>query len=100
MAKDMGRTLTPRLRVDAEAAKGIASRRGVGKIRHLDTTTLWLQRHVTEKKIQLLKIHGKVNPADLGTKHLERIAMWRYLDLLGFHKREGRSKLSLRAALP
>ena len=91
MAKDMGRTLTPRLRVDAEAAKGIASRRGVDKIRHLDTTTLWLQRHVTDRRIQVHKIHGEVNPADLGTKHSERIAMWKYLELLGFCKREGRS---------
>ena len=31
------------------AASGIGARRGVGKIRHLETRTLWLQKHITER---------------------------------------------------
>ena len=99
MAKDFGRVLVPRLHLDAEAAKGIACRRGVGRIRHLDTTTLWLQSLVTNRRIQIRKILGTQNPADLGTKHLGRIAMWKCLEMLGYQKLEGRSKHSLRAAL-
>ena len=56
MAKDMGRILKPRLQVDAEAAKGIASRRGVGKIRHLDTSPLWAKQYGN-----LLEKHGFEN---------------------------------------
>ena len=85
MVKDMGRQLRPRLRVDATAAKVIARRRGVGKIRHLDTKTLLLQRHVMERTIQLLKVHGTSIPADISTKHLDQSAMRKCLGLIGFH---------------
>ena len=44
MAKDLALTLDPRVVIDASAAKGIASRRGVGKVRHLHVGTLWLQQ--------------------------------------------------------
>ena len=100
MAKDLGRTLDPTLRVDASAAIGIASRRGVGKVRHLDVRTLWLQRLITDKLMKIAKTPGKENCADLGTKHLGRVEMWKHLNFLGFKKLAGRSSLSLRAALP
>ena len=44
MAEDLAVTLNGRLLVDANAAKGIASRRGVGRVRHLNVAILWLQR--------------------------------------------------------
>eukprot|EP00971_Amphidinium_carterae_P349736 6491191-Amphidinium_carterae.1 len=43
MVADLGRSLHDRLAGDATAAAGIAARRGVGKIRHLDVSSLWLQ---------------------------------------------------------
>ena len=42
MAKDLAFTLDPRVMIDASAAKGIASRRVVGKVRHLHMSTVWL----------------------------------------------------------
>ena len=72
LALDFGRQLSPVLKTDASAAIGIASRRGAGKIRHLATQTLWLQQLVTDKRIKLSKVSGSVNPADIGTKFLER----------------------------
>ena len=84
MAKDLGRTLTPQLATDATAAIGIASRRGAGRARRLETATLWLQRHVTLKRLEIKKEKTKDNPADLGTKHLDRASMDRHLRALGF----------------
>lgn len=42
MLMDLGVTLGIRLHTDASAAKGIASRRGLGKVRHIDVSQLWL----------------------------------------------------------
>ena len=38
MAQDLGRKLHPIVHTDSTASKGIASRRGVGKIRHLEVS--------------------------------------------------------------
>ena len=42
MAADMANVVKPRVRVDATASKGIASRRGVARVRHLHTQVLWV----------------------------------------------------------
>ena len=49
LCTDLGRDLAAHMAGDASAASGIGARRGVGKIRHLETRTLWLQKHNTEK---------------------------------------------------
>ena len=77
---------------DASAPSGIGVRRGVGKIRHLETRTLWLQKHITEKEILL----RRENPGDLGTKHLDQATMWKHVAALGSEARDSKSELSLR----
>eukprot|EP00971_Amphidinium_carterae_P086466 1711081-Amphidinium_carterae.1 len=42
MAWDFKLKLASRLLGDATAAAGIGSRRGAGKVRHIETSTLWL----------------------------------------------------------
>ena len=66
---DLGVSLPMRLWTDSSAAIGICSRQGLGKLRHLDTHTLWVQQAVRCKRFQLRKIPGESNPADLLTKH-------------------------------
>ena len=47
LAYDLTHTQYPlTLRPDSSAARGIGLRRGAGKLRHVDTSTLWLQQHV------------------------------------------------------
>ena len=58
------------LATESSAAKGIASRRGLGKTRHLDACFLWLQEKVNNTSIYIHKILGAENPADLLTKYL------------------------------
>ena len=59
-----------RLRLDSSAAKAISQRSGVGRVRHLEVRTLWLQAKVCEKKIYVIKQDGETNTADIGTKAL------------------------------
>ena len=44
--------------------------------------------------IVVKKIDGKLNPADMGTKHIDRASMERFLKMLNFHYRAGQSTLA------
>ena len=70
MHSDMGLKMRVRVSTDASAAKGIASRRGLGKIRHIEVHQLWVQDKVAEGEIKIRKVDGKANLADLLTKHV------------------------------
>ena len=69
---------------DSSAAKGIASRIGIGKIKHLDAGWLWIQECVKHGKIVLRKISGKHNPADLMTKPKSAAEAVRLTEQVGY----------------
>ena len=69
--EESGIHMESELYADASAALGIVARTGLGKLRHLDTSVLWMQQPHVKEKIKFVKIHGPVNPADLGTKALK-----------------------------
>ena len=76
MLADLGVNLTINLNTDSSAAKGIASRRGLGKVRHIELCELWLQDQVARGRIAVNKIRGDDNFSDSLTKHssIDRIA--------------------------
>ena len=81
MLLDMDIRRSIRIKTDASAARGIASRRELGKVRHMDVTHLWLQEKVLSGEIELIKIDGKINRADALTKnvgqdHLDDHCRW------------------------
>jgi hypothetical protein len=96
---DMGKQVTAALYTDSTAAKGMAQRRGVGKVRHLHTQYLWIQHKVGSREIDLRKIKGIDNTADLQTKYLSAKDIERHMAVLGFSSRHGKSKLALKAAV-
>ena len=57
-------------RTDSSAGKGVASRVGVGKVKHLSLRELWLQDVVQQGRVVIRKEPTKTNVADLGTKAL------------------------------
>ena len=59
-----------RLRLDSSAAKAVCQRIGVGRIRHLEVRSLWLQSKVRDKEIVVFKQDGETNISDIGTKNL------------------------------
>ena len=66
---DLGIVAGLRVWTDSSAAIWICSRQGLGKLRHLDTHTLWVQQAVRSRRVDLRKVAGEQNPADLFTKH-------------------------------
>ena len=54
---------------DSSGAKSYASRRGAGRIRHIEVKHLWLQQAVAEGRFRLAKLVGTENPADVLTKY-------------------------------
>ena len=72
LLEDAGVRLPIRVWTDSESAIGTAGRQGLGKLRHLECHGLWLQQRLRRKELQLLKVLGTENPADLFTKHLPR----------------------------
>ena len=90
---DLGYQLPVRVWTDSTATIGICGRRGLGKLRHVDTQCLWIQQRVRDETIELRKVRGDMNPADLFTKHLlgaEKIAS--LLSLFGCEHQEGRAE--------
>ena len=71
------------LYTDSSAAKSFVSRKGLGKMKHLEIRDLWLQREVTLGKVIVNKVDGKKNPADLMTKYLRKEEIEERLQLMG-----------------
>ena len=80
----------PRVGADASAARGMAARHGLGKVKHLELKHLWVQEAVRAKRIVVVKEHTTTNLADLMTKHLPEAAMVAHLETAGCEFREGR----------
>ena len=73
------------LHCDSSAAIGHCSRLGNGKrMRHLEGAELWVQQILKTKKVRILKIAGKLNPADLFTKYLSFPDIIRHMQFLGY----------------
>jgi hypothetical protein len=81
---DLGLPVSVEVIQDSTAAKGTASRIGIGKIKHLDTGWLWIQDAVKSGLVVLRKINGKVNPADLLTKPKSAAEAARLSEALGY----------------
>jgi hypothetical protein len=92
ICRDLGYDYGLRVHTDATAAIGIARRRGMGKIRHLDTTDLWIQEVVRSGRVELLKVLGAENPADILTKYVERPLIQKMLAKMGMLQLSGRAK--------
>ena len=92
--KDWGINTIAKVLSDASAALGIIGRSGLGKLRHIDTSYLWLQQDSIKKKLELDKVKGTENPADMNTKGLKAEDIIRYTEMLNMEHRQGRSDLA------
>ena len=86
--------MTAKVLSDASAAWGIIGRTGVGKLRHIDTSYLWLQQDSIKKKLELDKVKGIEIPADMNTKGLKGEDVIRYTEMLDMEHRQGRAELA------
>ena len=60
------------MRSDSSVARAIASRLGVGRVRHLQTSCLWIQQWVAAKTLRVAAVPTQFNPSDMGTKSLQQ----------------------------
>ena len=70
--EELGKESSIDVFIDSSAAKGFASKRGVGKIRHMEVKWLWLQEEVRRQRVKISKVLGTQNPSDLLTKFMRR----------------------------
>ena len=90
---DLGVQVPLRVWTDSTATMGICGRQGLGKLRHVDTQCLWIQQRVRDGSIELRKVKGEVNPADLFTKHLpSRDKVAQLLTLFNCRYADGRAE--------
>jgi len=76
---------------DSTAAKGIAARRGLGKLRHMDMQYLWIQEKLQAKMFKLKKVHGKHNSGDAMAKFLNESTMIDHMQRMSMVYSGGRS---------
>ena len=91
LALDLGIKLRIEILTDATAAIGICRRRGLGKIRHLHVSDLWIQDRLKTGDFKLSKVAGADNPADMLTKHVTKDIMRRHMEAMNLHPEGGRA---------
>ena len=84
------------LKTDASAAIGIANRIGVGKVRHIEVSQLWLQQKVADGEVVIQKVPGGENIADALTKAVDAPALRAHVVGIGAEIREDRHPLAPR----
>ena len=80
---DLGFEMSLHIFSDSSAAKVFASRRGLGRQRHVQTRHLWLQERVAAPHLTELKVRTTQNSADILTKAASRETQERHRKMLG-----------------
>jgi len=93
--RDLGEEHGGRIWVDASAALGIIQRKGLGKVRHIETHYLWVQETAARRKLLYQKVPGTENCADLLTKHVEQTIMSKHCRSLRMTFPRGQSSIAL-----
>ena len=82
-AADVANVAKPRVRVDATASKAIASRRGVGRVRHLQTQILWVQEAVACRELTIVKVPELKGRSHFGSRqHFCLFCLFQFVDIL------------------
>ena len=91
IAKDLGFDNSVRIHSEACAAIGIARRRRLGKIRHLDIQDLWVQQSIRDQSVDLIKILGTEHHADVLTTYVAADLLGKMLHTIGMVYMDGRA---------
>jgi hypothetical protein len=94
LGRDLGLNLRLRINTDSSAARSIGSRKGAGKVRHLDVRELWIQERIARGDLTVRKVSGIENLADILTKHVPRAVLDKHMEKMGAVRAEGRHPLS------
>ena len=81
------------IKEDSSAAMGTASRRGLGKLKHIDIKELWIQEKVNSEELKTTKVLGTVNLADALTKYFDVHVLNYHLEHTHQHIKNDRHEL-------
>ena len=84
LMSDWNLELTLEVLSDSSAARGFSHRKGLGKMRHIQTRYLWVQERVHEGHLKVLPVKGTQNPADVLTKPVSGQLRKKHLERIGF----------------
>merc|ERR1712078_313662 len=93
--RDFGVDKSGIIYADSSAALAIAKRKGAGELRHINISCLWIQERQGTKELELRKVLGAENPADLMTKHLARQSLDKCMKQLNQDRAAGRARAGL-----
>ena len=79
---------------DSSAAKGIATRKGLGKVRHIEVSQLWVQQEVSSGRIRIVKVKGTDNIADILTKHIDNATLNRHCNTMHMQRSKDRHHMN------
>ena len=91
---DFGEEYSATLLLDSSAAKGILERTGLTKVRHIDVNLLWLQEQAARDFMNLTKVDGNFNNADLMTKHLNKDKIEGHMQRMNLKYMKGRATIA------
>ena len=80
---------------DSSAALAIANRKGAGKLRHINISCLWIQEKQDLHQLEMRKVLGTENPADLMTKYFARDKIENNISIIGQTHEAGRAEKGL-----
>ena len=69
---DLGLKAEVQVNMDSSAVRRIASRRGAGRVRHIEVRELLVQDRAAEGELEIKKVKGEEDVADGLRKHVER----------------------------
>ena len=83
---------------DSSAAKSIANRKGTGRVRHIEVCQLWIQQEVANNRLELVKVKGQNNIADILTKHVDNGTLTKHVEHMKSERRTDRHPLNPQTA--
>jgi hypothetical protein len=98
LAADLGVALRFGVHADSSAAIGICRRSGIGRVRHLAVSQLWVQERIRAGGFSLHKVAGDSNPADILTKVVARTLLDRHLAKMTTSRETGRAATAPKVA--
>ena len=98
MCKDFGMLVGIEAYLDATTGIAIGSRKGLGKVKHIDTVFLWVQDFVNSGKCKVSKKHTTEMFADFLTKPTNEAVIKMCMAGLGFEYLSGRHRLAYETA--
>ena len=95
MMLDWGDDSSGVIYADSSAALAIAKRKGAGKLRHINVSSLWIQERQDRQEMEYRKVIGTDNPADMMTKYLLREPIDQCMGQLRQRRLSGRARSAL-----